>query len=265
MRWATGSLVLAVAVLAGCATPGHVRRVEARVAMLTVEQARADSAHAAALAELKDMMSRLIAHHQASTSSIMLTLDTLKRNDRTFAAGLQTQAEQLAAMGERLGQTQAVLNRYQSRVDENFQALLAGGGGEGGAPATELPSSLFDQANLSADGKAFTTARATYWRLIQTTTDSTWIARALFAIGSRTFYPDTPDSANAYFNRVVREFPRSPEAPEALYKMAFLAEAQPDVRTACTLYRQIDTQYPSAEVAVLARGKIGAGKLCPPS
>ncbi len=264
MRGATGSLLLAVAVLAGCATPGQVRRVEGRVAMLTVEQARADSAHAAALAELHGMLSRLIASYQIFSTSTTLSLDTLKRNDRTFASHNQTMTEQLMAIGERVGQQQASLNRYQSRVEENLQSLLAAGTGDG-APPTELPTSLFDQANLSADGKAFTTARATYWRLIETTTDSAWIARALFAIGSRTFYPDTPDSATFYFNRVVREFPRSPEAPEALYKLAFLAEARPDVRTACTLYRRIGDEYPSAEVAILASGKIGAGKLCPPS
>jgi TolA-binding protein len=69
-----------------------------------------------------------------------------------------------------------------------------------------------------------------------------------------------PDSAAAAYERVARDWPDSPRAPAALYKLGLLAEQRGDAAQARTFYQRVLNGYPRSEEAALAREKLQTGQ-----
>jgi TolA-binding protein len=67
---------------------------------------------------------------------------------------------------------------------------------------------------------------------------------------------ESPDSASAYYGRVVESFPQSPRASSALYKLGLLAERRKDLEGARGFYQRVMRDYPRSEEAALARDRL---------
>jgi len=54
----------------------------------------------------------------------------------------------------------------------------------------------------------------------------------------------------------VKQFPNSPRAPSALYKLGLLAEQRNDKAAARTFFKRVVAGYPRSDEANLARDKL---------
>ncbi len=101
----------------------------------------------------------------------------------------------------------------------------------------------------------YSTARIALRELLRVFPSDEHAADALFYVGE-TFAQDTPDSAAAVYGQVVKQFPNSPRAPSALYKLGLLAEQRNDKAAAQTFFKRVVAGYPRSDEANLARDKL---------
>ena len=72
-------------------------------------------------------------------------------------------------------------------------------------------------------------------------------AEELFAAGEAAAVdPDTADQAVAHFTAFLERFAESPKAPEALRKLAALAQQQGNMQEAIGYYERVLTEYPAS-------------------
>jgi len=85
-----------------------------------------------------------------------------------------------------------------------------------------------------------------------------FVAGAYFELGG-VFYLELnrPDSAMAYYNRIVREFPATAFVPRALYAMAEIQSSRHNSTAVDSLYQMILTRYGESEYAAQVRKILG--------
>ena len=71
-----------------------------------------------------------------------------------------------------------------------------------------------------------------------------------------TFAAESPDSAAAYYQKVVADFPQSPRAASSLYKLGLLAERKKDLEAARGFFTRVVRDYPRSDEAALARDRL---------
>jgi tol-pal system protein YbgF len=102
---------------------------------------------------------------------------------------------------------------------------------------------------------SFGTARLGFREFLRLFPGHELSADALYYVGEW-FAPESPDSAAAVYEQVVKTYSKSPRAPSALYKLGLLAEQRRDVSAARTLYARVVSGYPRSAEANLARDKL---------
>jgi tol-pal system protein YbgF len=183
---------------------------------------------------------------------------------RTDLLGVQ---QQLVTVQELTGQSQQRLSEQQAHVEQLQQSLrqqvsvsadtTKGGApvGPSGNPAGPGPAQMWDGAMQQFRAGRYATARLALRELLRVFPTDEHAADALFYVGE-TFAQDTPDSAAAVYGQVVKQFPNSPRAASALYKLGLLAEQRNDKPAARTFYNRVIAGYPRSDEANLARDKL---------
>jgi len=92
---------------------------------------------------------------------------------------------------------------------------------------------------------------------VQAHPESELVPDALYFIG-QSYASSAPDSASAYYQRVVQDHPKSPRAAAALYNLGLLAERRKDNTAAKDAYNQLTKAYPKSDEAALARDRLKA-------
>jgi tol-pal system protein YbgF len=101
------------------------------------------------------------------------------------------------------------------------------------------------------------TARLGLQELVRAHPESELVPDALYFIG-QSYASSAPDSASAYYRKVVDEHPKSPRAAAALYNLGLLAERRKDTAAAKEAYTQLTKSYPKSDEAALARDRLKA-------
>ncbi len=250
-------LVLAASgavLLTGCALKGDVRRVENQLIQMRQETARADSVRAAQLAELGMQIAAL-------QELVVDSIGALKRRLAMFEGSIRgdlTEVQrQLVQVQELTGQSQQRLAELRSQLEQRARQLGAVGPGADTVSAGPGPEELYQLAMRQLNAGSRQTARAALYRLLEQYPKHDRVADALFHIGESWIGTDG-DSAAVAYERVAREFPDSPRAPAALYKLGVLAEQRGDLNAATMYYNRVVAGYPRSEEAQLARAKLQA-------
>ncbi len=252
---ATRILPLLLVALAGCATNGGLRRVETQVAVLRVESARRDSARAVEL-------DRIIAIQERVLDSLVSTQQALRSLRTATAAELTDINRQLVQIQELTGQSQQNLNRLRADLEARSQAMqvIPPGGSDSGGIAAPSPSAnqMYQAARLQYSRGSLSTARMAYHAYLGAWPDDAQVPDALHGIGD-TWRTENPDSAVAYFSRVVAQYPAAAVAPTALYKIGLIAEDRNDLPAARAAYQRVIREYPRADDVVgLATARLNA-------
>lgn len=253
-----------LALLAGCATSGAVRRVETQVTVLRVETARRDSVRAAEL-------ERVIALQERLLDSLAQAQQALQAFRTATSADITELARQLVQIQELTGQSQQRLSQLRADLDARYQTALLGAAatppptGDStvaapvpGAPPAPSANQMFQAALLQLRRGSLGTARMGFQEFLIAWPSDPQVPDALYQIGE-TFATENPDSATTYYSQVVTRFPQSARAPTALYKIGRLAEDRGDPVAARAAYERLLREYPRATDEVeLARGRLAA-------
>jgi tol-pal system protein YbgF len=241
------------AALAGCATKGQVRLLQAELTTLRVESARRDSIRAAALAALLTMQSRIM-------DSIGATRVALAGLDARFQNDLTAVQRQLIQVQELTGQSQSRLTELKAQLDSRADQSAAGRiqttpGDSSARPSGPSADQLYQNARRQHTRGAFTTARAGYQQFLQGYPSDTRAPDALYYI-AETFGDQGPDSATAYYTQVIGQFPQSARAPTALLRLGKLAENKGDKAGAIRYYDRLVRDYPRSDDVEIARDRL---------
>ncbi|GBD32903.1 Cell division coordinator CpoB [bacterium HR33] len=239
--------------LSGCALKGDVRRVENQLIQMRQEAARADSARAAQLAEL---IGQIAALQETLLDSLAAQQRRLAMFEGAIRGDLTEVQRQLVQVQELTGQSQQRLAELRSQLEQRARQLgAAGAGGDTVSSGQPGPEELYQLAVRQLNAGSFQTARAALYRLLELYPKHDRAADAWFQVGE-SWIGTNGDSAAAAYERVAREFPDSPRAPAALYKLGVLAEQRGDLNAARMYYNRVVAGYPRSEEAQLARAKL---------
>ena len=255
----TPPFVLSLALAAGCALKGDVRKVELQVQALRAEQGRAAAERAAQL----DSLRQLVAAVQQALTAQQAYLVQMRGDMRTDLLAVQ---QQLVQVQELTGQSQQRISELRAHIEERAQQPVpsldtgtrAGAAppvGPSGNPAGPGPDRMYDLSLQQLRRGSLATARVGFREFLRVYPNHERAADALFYVGE-TWASENADSAAAVYQQVVKSYPNSPRAPSALYKLGLLAEQRGDKAAARTYYARVIAGYPRSDEANLAHDKL---------
>jgi len=115
----------------------------------------------------------------------------------------------------------------------------------------------YDKAlNLVLKDKRYEHAIPEFRNFNLTYPQSTYAPNAHYWLGQLLFNKDSLDEAEREFTIVVQQFKGSSKRPDALLKLAMVAQQQKNKNKAVKLYRQLLSEYPSSTSAQLAKPRL---------
>lgn len=245
-------LVLGLALVAGCALKGDVRKVELQVQGTRAEVARLDSARHAD----RDSLLAVLGALEQSLGAQQVLLTQLRGDLRTE---LQAVRVELATIQELTGQSQQRLSELRRRFEEPPPTAPVDTAGPVAAPAAGPPApgpgQMYEMSLQQYRRGSLATARLGFQEFLRAYPQHERAPDALFYVGE-TFARDAPDSAVAVYELVARRYPRSTRAPSALYKLGLMAEQRGDRAAARGYFSRVIAGYPRSDEAALARDKL---------
>jgi tol-pal system protein YbgF len=126
-------------------------------------------------------------------------------------------------------------------------------------PGTPTPDQLYQSSLQELRRGSLATARVGFREFLRTYPTHAQVPDALYFMGE-TFAVENADSAAAYYRQVVERFRTSDRAPTSLYKTGLLAEQRQNRPAAQAAYQRLLQQYPRSPEANLARDRLAALK-----
>lgn len=247
--------------LAGCVSKGDIQLVQGEVALLRAETMRRDSTRAAQLAEVIQMQRQIM----DSLGSSRRAVGQLKGD---ISSDLYNIQQQLVQLQELTGQSQQRLSELRTQLEARGAQIetTAPTGpqpspGDTAQPTGGPSSASADQmyeASLAQLRRGSTgTARLGLREMLRNYPTSPRAPDALYFIG-QSFSAENPDSAAEYYAQVADKYATSARAPSALYNLGLLAERRKDNTKAKDAYQRVVQKYPQSDEAALARDRLKA-------
>ena len=115
----------------------------------------------------------------------------------------------------------------------------------------------YDKAlNLVLKDKQYEQAIPAFRHFNKTHPKSAYAANAHYWLGQLLFNKGQLDDADKEFTIVVQQFKSSNKRPDALLKLAMVAQKKKAIKKAKKLYQQLITQYPNSTSAKLAKPRL---------
>ena len=246
--------------LGGCVSKSDVQLVQGEVALLRAETMRRDSTRAAQLAEVLQIQRQIM----DSLGSSRRAVGQLKGDPSSDLYNIQ---QQLVQLQELTGQSQQRLSELRTQLEARGAQIETSSPGPG-APTTGDTAQPSAGASTSADQMyeaslaqlrrgSTSTARIGLREMLRSYPTSPRAPDALYFIG-QSFASENPDSAAAYYRQVVDAYGTSARAPSALYNLGLLAERRKDTAKARDAYQRVVQKYPQSDEAALARDRLKA-------
>jgi tol-pal system protein YbgF len=231
------------------------------VALLRAETMRRDSTRAAQLAEVLQIQRQIM----DSLTSSRRAVSQLKGDISSDLYNIQQQLVQLQELTgqsqQRLSELRTQLEARGAQIETTAPAGPLPAPGDTAQPAGGAPSASADQmyeASLAQLRRGSTsTARLGLREMLRNYPASPRAPDALYFIG-QSYAAENPDSAGAYYTQVVDRYGTSPRAPSALYNLGLLAERRKDNAKAKDAYQRVVQKYPQSDEAALARDRLKA-------
>jgi len=122
------------------------------------------------------------------------------------------------------------------------------------AAAAPVPTAeqMYQGAKLQLNRGAAGTARRGFQELVRAYPSHDLVPEALFYI-AESFAVEAPDSAVMYYTQVLSRFPRAPKASTSLYRLGRLETARNNSAAARAYYDRLIKEYPRSDEVELAR------------
>lgn len=245
--------------LGGCATRGDVHRLEDAVLLMRAESARSDSAQVAEVRALVMLTQRT----GDSVAAIRAQIAQIKGD---LSGELYAIAQQLVQVQELTGQSQQRLTELRTQLEARGEQIAETPTAGSGVTTLVAPPSTDSSAAPTADQiyqaslqqlrrGSVSTARMGFRELLRRYPQSARAPDALYFIGE-SYAAENADSAQRYYRQVVDRYASSPRAATGLYKLGLLAEQRRDPAGARTFYGRVVQSYPNSDEAALARDRL---------
>jgi tol-pal system protein YbgF len=258
-------VALALATGACFATRSDVRILQEDVAASKAAMLKADSVHAAQIAQVATTLGEVT----DSMRSANTRLARWQANTQGELRGIQDQLLQLL---ELTGASQNRLNELRAQIEErNNQVQPVPAAPVPGdttsrpppttsaAPAGPGPATLYKLAFDQMSRGSHSTARTGFQDLLTQYPTSDLAPDAQYYIGETFQAEGNSTAADSVYSLVVSTYPRATRAATALYKHGlFLQKAKRD-REARQVFQSVIDKYPRSDEAALAREQLRPG------
>ena len=258
-----GTLVAgAVALATGAcfATRGDVRVLQQDLLAARSEAARADSARAAQL-------NAIIASLDAVNDSLRVSAARLSRWQATTTEDIRAVREQILVVQELTGQSQQRLLEFRAQLEERNEQVAvpptatttptsgtAPAAGDSAAAAPQPgPNQLYQLGYDQLRRGSTSAARAGFEDLLRQYPTSDLAPDAMFYVAETYAAERNEPAADSTYMQVVARWPRSPRAATALYKHATILQRAGRNSEARQAYERVVREYPRSDEAELAR------------
>lgn len=259
-RWLLPVVVLTTG---GCfATRSDLRVLQGDLQTVRQESARADSVHRAELARVSRVLSLV-----ADTLGVVSSASQRMRGD--VLEDLQAIRQQLIAIQELTGQSQRRIQELRAEMEARAAEAAAAaatpvpppsgstGAGTppvaGGSAPSAGPAQLYQLGQDQLRRGSNATARGAFEELLKSYPNSDLAVDALYGVAESYAAEGNGVAADSAYAKVVERFPRSDKAPTALYKRATALRSVGQTERARVLYQQIVDRYPRSDAALLAQ------------
>ena len=124
-----------------------------------------------------------------------------------------------------------------------------------GPPPSASAYQMYQGAQQQLNRGAVGTARRGFQEFLRAYPAHELVPDALFFVGE-SFAVENADSAVAYWTRVLAQHPKSAKAPTSLYKMGRIEEVRNNRSVARSYYERLIREYPRSEDVDLARDRL---------
>lgn len=248
---------------AACATSGSVQRVETQVAVMRAQMIRQDSARAAELGRIMQLQQRILDSLASSREALRREMGQQFLDVQQQLVQIQELSGQSQRRLAELKRQMDDRSERLALIDTTPAAPVPAASADTARPAppagTPTPDQLFQSSLQELRRGSLATARVGFREFLRTYPTHAQVPDALYFMGE-TFAVENADSAAAYYRQVVERFPNSERAPSGLYKTGLLAEQHQNRAAARAAWQRVVQQYPRSPEANLARDRLAALK-----
>jgi tol-pal system protein YbgF len=246
----------AALLVSGClASKRDVFELQSQLSTMQVASARADSAR-------RVQVDALLGAVMQSNDSVRAIGARLAKLQSTVSTDHYEMGRQLLQIQELSGQSQRRLQELRASLEERNQ----GGGvvpAPGGAPAAPSaapagpgPAQLFQSSLDQLRRGSMTVARSGFEELLRTYPTSEDAPEAMIYIAATYAAERNQVAADSVYGLVVQRYPSSPKAATALYKQALSMRDAGRTTAARAAFDRIIKDYPRSDEAALAREQL---------
>ena len=246
---------LAALAVAGClASKNDVVLLQNQLGAMQSAAARADTARAMQLPQLLSQMIQ-------SNDSVRAVSQRLARLQSTMSTDHYEMGRQILQLQELSGQSQRRLQELRASLEERNQtssvpAPAAPGDTTRPAPAGPGPAQLFQTSLDQLRRGSVSVARSGFEELLRSYPQSEDAPEALVYIAETYAAEKNATAADSVYGVVVDRYPASPKAATALYKRALGFRAAGKLTLARAAFDRIVKEHPRSDEATLAREQL---------
>jgi tol-pal system protein YbgF len=240
----------------GClASKSDVILLQSQLRSMQTSAARADSARQAQL-------TTVLGQVMQSNDSVRAVSARLAKMQASVATDHYEMGRQILQIQELSGQSQRRLQELRASLEEQRQTATApvpivrDSAGVGAAPAGPGPAQLFQTSLDQLRRGSATVARSGFEELLRAYPKSEDAPEAMIYIAETYAAERNQVAADSVYDLVVQRYPTSPKAATALYKHALSLKAAARTTAARAAFDRIVKEYPRSDEAALAREQL---------
>jgi tol-pal system protein YbgF len=248
---------LAALLLGGClASKNDVVLLQNQLGAMQAASARADTARAA-------QIDRVLAQVIQSNDSVRAVSGRLAKLQSSVATDHYEMGRQILQIQELSGQSQRRLQELRASLEERSQMAAAAPAPIPGdttrpapAPAGPGPAQLFQTSLDQLRRGSSSVARSGFEELLRSYPQSEDAPEALVYIAETYAAEKNAAAADSVYALVVDRYPTSPKAATALYKRALAFRAAGRTTAARAAFDRVIREHPRSDEATLAREQL---------
>jgi tol-pal system protein YbgF len=254
------SLAPAAALLLGAclASKSDVVTLQSQLSSMQAASARADTAQRA-------QISTVLAQVIEANDSVRSLSGRLAKLQASVATDHYEMGRQILQIQELTGQSQRRLQELRASLEERSQSAVAPAPASGprdsvrpapAAPAGPGPAQLFQTSLDQLRRGSTTVARSGFEELVRSYPGSEDAPEAMVYIAATYAAERNQAAADSVYGLVVERYPTSPKAATALYKHALAMRGAGRTAAARAAFDRIVKEYPRSDEAALAREQL---------
>lgn len=214
------------------------------------------------LRSLRSTVARSDTAQRTQTDSLLRVIERANDSLRVLSARVLafqgTVGTELRSMGDQLITIQELTGQSQRRIQELRASMEARAEAATAADTTQPaagpgPAQLFQAALDQLRRGSYATARAAFQQLLTQYPDYEDAPAAQMYVGETFAQERNQFAADSVYQLVVKNYPRSNQAPTALYKRALLLRDAGRTQQMRALLQRVVREYPRSDEAALAR------------